>query len=81
MRCHGAQLYRDSRDGAGTPECEGEARVGTQPPGRTRTLAESAGSALMEGETAMKEIVAEDAGASPGRRKRGSHSESPRAPR
>ena len=40
-----------------------KAWAGTQPPGRTRTLAESAGSALMEGETAMKEIVAEDAGA------------------
>ena len=40
-----------------------KAWAGTQPPSRTRTLAESAGSALMEGETAMKEIVAEDAGA------------------
>ena len=40
-----------------------KAWAGTQPTGRTRTLAESAGSALMEGETAMKEIVAEDAGA------------------
>ena len=27
MRCHGAQLYRDSRDGAGAPECEDGAEL------------------------------------------------------